>query len=197
MSIQGSITQGFQAVSTACRSLRSLVTGSNTGNLSGLNVKTKTSVLAAINEIELRRHIGFKYSFALGNTARTTWVQPTSLTSIYNNAQSCWSLASGNFTFGANTVANVQGNWLFHMTGWAPSNTDFGIGIEMRVGNTAVVRSYAEASSFSFSPYINFSFPYYITGGEVISFHIFHDFAGIIGIGSSIPLSGIISGNPI
>src|SRR5688500_11307421 len=52
MSLVTMIQNGFTATSTAIRSLRSQVTGSATGNLTGLTTTAKTSLIAAINELD-------------------------------------------------------------------------------------------------------------------------------------------------
>ena len=51
MSLALNIQNAFTRVSTELRALRSLLTGSSTGDLSGLNTATKTSIVAAINEV--------------------------------------------------------------------------------------------------------------------------------------------------
>jgi hypothetical protein len=51
MTIQVAVQGGFSAVATATRSLRALVTGTATGDLSSLSTASKVSIISAINEI--------------------------------------------------------------------------------------------------------------------------------------------------
>ncbi len=54
MSIESAIISGFQAAASSDRSLRTLITGLPTGNLSTLTTTQKASIVAAINELEDR-----------------------------------------------------------------------------------------------------------------------------------------------
>lgn len=54
--IEGSLQAAFLAVANADRALRTLITGSNTGDLSTLTTTTKASIIAAINELETSLH---------------------------------------------------------------------------------------------------------------------------------------------
>lgn len=54
MSIESAIISGFQAAAASDRSLRALITGLPTGNLSTLTTTQKASIVAAINELEDR-----------------------------------------------------------------------------------------------------------------------------------------------
>lgn len=177
------------------RTTRTTLSGNVGGNISGLSTVSKTSMLSAVNEIVTRRSIGFRHSFALTNQPRTTWIQPTSFTAIYNNPVSTFSLASGTLTMGANTVANVVGNWLFHMNVWLPDVTGCSVGCEIRVGGTAIERVLNSDSNSK--PHVSLSFPYYISGGQALTFHVYHTYTGVLGIGSNTAISGIIAGAPM
>lgn len=194
MSIQGSLSSAFQAVAAAMRTTRTKISGNVGGDISGLSTVSKSSMLSAVNEIVTRRSIGFRHSFALTNQPRTTWIQPTSFTALYNNPVSTFSLASGTLTMGANTVANVVGNWLFHMNVWLPDVTGCSVGCEIRIGGTAIARTMLNADT---NPYASLSFPYYISGGQALTFHVYHTYTGVLGIGSNTAISGIISGAPM
>lgn len=54
MSFASNVTSAFTRVATEFRSIRTLITGSSTGDLSGLTTTTKASVLAAINELNAK-----------------------------------------------------------------------------------------------------------------------------------------------
>lgn len=52
MSLVTQISSGLVRLATEAKSLRTLITGSATGDLTGLNTTVKTSLVAAINEVE-------------------------------------------------------------------------------------------------------------------------------------------------
>lgn len=187
MTIESAITAGLQAVATGMRSVRSLVTGSPTGTLSGLTTTTKTSVVAAINELKGIGDIGYRYTFSLTAQPKVTWIQPTVLTQVFNTAATQVSLASGSFTFAASTVANVAGWWLFDVQAEPNGSAGFPVAVEVRVGGVSIGRHACGGVSTTLGVNTRafISQPYRLAGGEVITYHFIFDIPSLLGIGAT------------
>ncbi|QXV74241.1 hypothetical protein [Rhizobium phage RHEph12] len=193
MTIQSRIAAGFSSVATGVRSLHSLISGSNTGDLSALTTVSKSSLLAALNEIKAGQNLGFEYSFSMASQPRVTWIQATPLTQAFNTAGSQVTQSGGAFTFAAGSVANVARNWLFYLEAYTTTQEAADIAVELRVGGVSVARQVAGrttgASSNQLYARPHLSVPYRITGGQVITFHVMHNYTPLVGA-STVTLAG-------
>lgn len=193
MSIQSQIANGLTSVATGIRSLRSLVSGSPTGNLSALTTVDKSSLLAAINEVKAGQNLGFEFTFNKATQPRVTWIQATPLVQTFNTAGSQVTQSGGAFTFAASSVANVARNWLFYIEAYTNTQEAVDIAVEVRVGGVSIARQVAGrttgASANDLYARPRLSAPYRITGGQIVTFHMMHNYTPLIGA-STVTLIG-------
>lgn len=198
MTMESALAGGFSAAATGVRALHSLVSGAAKGDLSALTTITKTSLLAAVNEIKARQSIGYRYTFGMASQPRETWVQANPLTSVFNTATTQCSLSGGTFTFAASTIANVVGNWLFHIDAEATVSADRPVGVEVRVGGVSIGRATAggNTTSMGVNTRASLTIPYRILGGEVVTYHFIFDYTPLLGSTTS-TVNGTIGGVPL
>jgi hypothetical protein len=193
VTIQSKIAEGLVAAANSVRSIRSLVTGSNTGNLNGLVTTAKGSVVAAINELKNQQSLDVsgRWSFSLTDQPRRTWIQPTAFTQVFNTLGTRVSLASGNFTIATGSLTR---SWFLYMQAEATSQDDIGMAAEIRLNGNVISRVAVGPMPTGSGLYCRatLSTSYRLLASDVITFHAYHNRVPPLLTTSNSNISGIV-----